>query len=74
MLILVTGLLAICTVLLSSSTFESKIIISKEDRQSFQEYFWNMHQIDLLIQVGILIAGSLGVAVLLPEFEEEIKQ
>ena len=38
---------------------------------SFQEYLWEEHAIDLAIQVGLMLAGALGVAALLPAPDEE---
>ena len=38
---------------------------------SFQEYLWQEHPLDLIIQIGLLLAGSFGVAALLPSPDEE---
>ena len=38
---------------------------------SFQEYLWEQHSLDLLIQMAILLAGAFGVAGLLPAPDEE---
>ena len=38
---------------------------------SFQEYLWQEHPLDLIIQIGLLLAGSFGVATLLPSPDEE---
>lgn len=38
---------------------------------TFQEYLWGQHSLDLLIQVGLLLAGAFGVVVLLPAQNEE---
>ncbi|HAF61539.1 MAG TPA: hypothetical protein DCK95_04360 [Anaerolineaceae bacterium] len=38
---------------------------------TFQEYLWGQHSLDLLIQVGLLLAGAFGVVVLLPAPNEE---
>ena len=38
---------------------------------SFQEYLWLEHPLDLIIQIGILLAGAFGVAALLPSPDEE---
>lgn len=38
---------------------------------SFQEYLWQEHPLDLIIQIGILLAGAFGVAALLPSPDEE---
>jgi hypothetical protein len=38
---------------------------------SFQEYLWEQHSLDLLIQMASLLAGAFGVAGLLPAPDEE---
>ena len=38
---------------------------------TFQEYLWEEHAIDLTIQIGLMLAGALGVAALLPAPDEE---
>ena len=38
---------------------------------SFQEYLWEEHPLDLIIQIGLLLAGAFGVAALLPSSDEE---
>jgi len=38
---------------------------------SFQEYLWQEHPLDLIIQIGLLLAGAFGVAALLPSPDEE---
>lgn len=38
---------------------------------SFQEYLWQEHPIDLIIQIGLLLAGAFGVAALLPSPDDE---
>ena len=38
---------------------------------SFQEYLWLEHPLDLIIQIGLLLAGAFGVAALLPSPDEE---
>jgi len=38
---------------------------------SFQEYLWKEHPLDLIIQIGLLLAGAFGVAALLPSPDEE---
>lgn len=41
------------------------------EESTFQEYLWGQHSLDLMIQIGLLLAGSLGVVVLLPTPDEE---
>jgi hypothetical protein len=38
---------------------------------SFQEYLWQEHPLDLIIQIGVFLAGAFGVAALLPSPDEE---
>jgi hypothetical protein len=38
---------------------------------SFQEYLWEQHSLDLLIQMALLLAGALGVVELLPAPDEK---
>ena len=38
---------------------------------SFQEYLWKEHPLDLIIQIGLMLAGAFGVAALLPSHDEE---
>ena len=38
---------------------------------SFQEFLWEEHPLDLIIQIGLLLAGAFGVTALLPSPDEE---
>ena len=38
---------------------------------SFREWFWENRALDLLVQVGLIFAGALGIAALLPRDKEE---
>jgi len=38
---------------------------------SFQEFLWHEHPLDLIIQIGLFLAGAFGVAALLPSPDEE---
>ena len=40
-------------------------------RESFRQWFWESRTLDLAVQVGLVFAGSLGVAALLPGSKEE---
>lgn len=42
-----------------------------QDEISFQEYLWEQHSLDLLIQIALLLAGALGVVELLPAADEK---
>ncbi|HUV15342.1 MAG TPA: hypothetical protein VMW28_02115 [Pelolinea sp.] len=63
--------LSACVPLQTHSPPESENIITHDNNQSFQEYLWLTRPIELLIQIGVLLAGSLGVAALLPAPDEE---
>jgi hypothetical protein len=38
---------------------------------SFRQWFWENRSLDLLVQVGLIFAGALGIAALLPWGREE---
>jgi hypothetical protein len=40
-------------------------------KDAFRMWFWDRRRIDLIAQVGLIFAGALGVAAILPEFREE---
>ena len=40
---------------------------------SFRKWFWESRSLDLLIQAGLVFAGALGIAALLPKNKEEEK-
>jgi hypothetical protein len=37
---------------------------------SFRQWFWESRSLDLLVQVGLIFAGALGIAALLPRDKE----
>lgn len=41
-----------------------------ESVRSFREWFWESRALDLVAQVGLIFAGALGIAALLPQEEE----
>jgi len=41
------------------------------DVESFRQWFWENRSLDLLVQVGLIFAGALGIAALLPRGKEE---
>lgn len=43
--------------------------IDEPDR-SFREWFWESRALDLVAQVGLIFAGALGIAALLPRETE----
>ena len=40
------------------------------DAGSFRQWFWESRSLDLLVQVGLIFAGALGIAALLPRDKE----
>lgn len=71
-LILVVGFF-LCACAVSESQYESSDLSQEQpvEEGTFQEYLWDQHSLDLMIQIGLLLAGSLGVVVLLPTPDEE---
>lgn len=65
------GILSACLVEQSPIQSDQEVQHNSEEADSFQEYLWEEHTIDLFIQIGLLLAGALGVAALLPASDEE---
>jgi len=42
-----------------------------EGPETFRIWFWSHRSIDLAVQVGLIFAGALGVAAVLPPLREE---
>jgi hypothetical protein len=40
---------------------------SEQERDPFRAWFWEQRTFDLLAQVGLIFAGALGVAAILPQ-------
>ncbi len=40
------------------------------DQESFRPWFWQNRGLDLLVQAGLIFAGALGIAALLPRERE----
>lgn len=38
---------------------------------AFRQWFWDSRSLDLIVQVGLIFAGALGIAALLPRDKEE---
>ena len=49
----------------------SSLEVKAGDATTFQEYLWQEHPVDLILQIGLLIAGALGVTALLPTPDED---
>ena len=45
--------------------------IVPEGPETFRVWFWGHRSIDLAVQVGLIFAGALGVAAVLPPLHEE---
>lgn len=43
----------------------------ENSEESFQEHLWGEHTMELMIQIGLMLAGAFGVAALLPAEAEE---
>ena len=44
--------------------------LASPDDAGFRGWFWERRTLDLIIQVGLVFAGALGVAAILPEQDE----
>ena len=45
--------------------------VQSETAGSFRHWFWESRSLDLAAQVGLIFAGALGIAALLPRGKEE---
>ena len=45
--------------------------VMPEGAEVFRTWFWSHRSIDLAVQVGLMFAGALGVAAVLPPIQEE---
>ena len=64
-LLLTTGLLIGRQFLLDTGE-----ILADEPDRSFREWFWESRALDLVAQAGLIFAGALGIAALLPREKE----
>ncbi len=39
--------------------------------RSFRTWFWEQRALDLAVQIGLVFAGALGIAAILPEEEQD---
>lgn len=60
-----------CSLLLPNFTSVDESHQEADEGDSFQEYLWQEHPLDLIIQIGLLLAGAFSVAALLPAPDEE---
>ncbi len=42
-----------------------------QEPDAFRSWFWTYRSLDLLVQVGLILAGALGVAAILPGSREK---
>lgn len=45
--------------------------VMAEGAESFRTWYWSQRSIDLAVQVGLIFAGALGVAAVLPPIHKE---
>ena len=64
--VLLTGLLIGRQFLLHTSEAQAG-----EPDRSFREWFWESRALDLVAQAGLIFAGALGIAALLPREKEK---
>ncbi len=61
----------IIALLLSIGTLIGKkfkpLVSSEQERDPFRAWFWEQRTFDLLAQMGLIFAGALGVAAILPQ-------
>jgi hypothetical protein len=71
-LVLVSLLFAVaCSPAQRVAVDEPVISSSTGDLDTFQEYLWFENPVVLIVQIGLMLAGALGVAALLPAPDED---
>lgn len=53
-------------------TFWSPPTQATTESESFRAWFWDARGLDLAVQIGLIMAGALGVAALLPMKEDDL--
>ena len=53
------------------SKYSSAVASRIKDAASFRHGFWEGRGLDLVVQAGLIFAGALGIAALLPGGKEE---
>ena len=56
----------------SSKEMQPQVSSNDVENSTFQYYFWQEHITDIMVQIGLLLAGAFGVAALLPAPDEEM--
>jgi hypothetical protein len=70
-IVIVTVLLLAASLLIGSQFLrDTGETPADESVRSFREWFWESRALDLVAQVGLIFAGALGIAALLPREEE----
>jgi hypothetical protein len=74
----VTWALIVALLLIASLLIGRHFVLGSDDAReaetvdaSFREWFWERRGLDLVAQVGLIFAGALGIAALLPREEED---
>ena len=74
----VTWILIVAGLLIASLLIGRHFLLGSDDAQqsesadgSFREWFWERRGLDLVAQVGLIFAGALGIAALLPREKED---
>jgi hypothetical protein len=74
----VTWTLIVAVLLIASLLLGRHFVLGNGDARevepsagSFREWFWERRGLDLVAQVGLIFAGALGIAALLPREKED---
>jgi hypothetical protein len=72
----ITGIIIVAVVLLVGLLIGRRFLLDTGEAQaggkrSFREWFWESRALDLAVQVGLIFAGALGIAALLPREKED---
>jgi hypothetical protein len=46
-------------------------LVAEPAEADFREWLWSRRALDLMVQIGLILAGALGVAAILPDEREE---
>lgn len=69
-LLVLTTLLG-CTSVARQENTPPTNTVGKEATLTFQEFLWSENSAILMVQIGLMVAGSIGVFALLPSPDEE---
>jgi hypothetical protein len=69
-LALVTALLVAGLLIGRQFLLDTGEVPEDESGRSFREWFWESRALDLVTQAGLIFAGALGIAALLPREKE----